>query len=239
MPIRTLQQLSDETRKLADAENKLARHPVADVTAVLNQSLQRLQELVSRNGHPYYMLSTVTLGLVLPSVGSPRQVFTSGAGGRFYSIMLKDGDDYWQLDDFTEQERAYWRSQPNGRPLVFRILNDTLLSSPDLTIEMYPAPDQAYGLELSLLPEFIPLVNLTDEFSDHFGWSEWATNDAAQKLCQKDDDKARFAMCADKKREIEAVIREMAPKKQRLRAPRRRNTRVHRLNDRATGRRSI
>lgn len=238
MPTKTLQQLSDETRKLSDTENKLSRHPVADVTAVVNQSLQRVQELVSRNGHPYYMVTTLTLGATLPNPGEPMQLFPLGAGGRFYSIMLNEGDEYWQLDDFPDTERAFWRSQSRGRPTVFRMMRSSVLTATEQIIEMYPIPDKAYGIEVMILPEFVELANPSDEFSDHFGWSEWATNDAAQKLCQKDNDRDRFAMCAAKKTEIEAEIARMAPKQQRLRVPRRRNTRLHRIHDGHTGRKT-
>jgi hypothetical protein len=234
VPIRTLQELSDQTRRLSDTENKDLRHTVAVVTYELNQSLQRLQEIVSRNGHSYYMVSTVTLGAVLPTVGSPEQIFTPGGGGRFYSIILNEGQEFWQLDDFPDSERAFWRAQPNGRPQVFRMI-ESVVGTVNV-IEMYPAPDKAYGVEVWILPEFIPLANPADEFSDHFGWSEWATNDAAQKLCQKDNDRDRFAMCAQKKVELEAEIARMAPKQQRVRVPRRRNTRLHRLADLAAGR---
>lgn len=235
MPVRTLQELSDETRELSDTEGKLTRHPVLRVTALVNQSLQRLQELVSRNGHLYYMVSSVTGPVVLPSVGTPQQVFPFGGSGRFYAVLLSEGEDFWQLDDLSPQELAFWRSQPDGRPVVFRVINSDPIT-PQQIIEMYPAPDKAYGFEGWVLPEFSPLVNQSDQFSDHFGWAEWATNDAAQKLCQKDNDRDRFAMCTQKKAELEAEIIRMGSKQSRVRPGRRRNTRIHRMNDRATGR---
>lgn len=236
MGARRLDELRAEVRNLSDSEGKLQRHPNADVTFNVNQSLQRLQELVSRNGHGYYMVSSVTGPFVLPSVGTPRQEFTLGAGGRIFTFMLGDGDEFWQLDDLAPADLAYWRAQPAGRPIVFRLITTDQVAPLQL-FELYPAPDKAYSWEMWVLPEFIPLVNDADEFSDHFGWSEWATSDAAQKICVKDKDQERFAMLAAKKLELEEKIAEMAPKQQRVKPVRRRDTRTARLFDAQTGRR--
>lgn len=235
MGVRRLDELRAEVRNLSDSEAKLQRHPDADVTFYVNQSLQRLQELVSRNGHGYYLTSSVTGPFVLPSVGTPRQEFTFAAGGRIYVFMLGDGDEFWQLDDLQQTEIAYWRAQQPGRPLVFRLLSADQIA-PEMVFEVYPAPDKAYTWEMWVLPEFIPLVADADEFSDHFGWSEWATSDAAQKICIKDKDNERFALLAAKKLELEQKISEAAPKQQRLRPVRRRDTRSNRLRDGYAGR---
>lgn len=237
MPIRTLEELRDTTRRFSDTEGKLLRHPDASVDADLNASLTRLRELVSRNGHTYYMAAAPFVSAVDP--GTPYQdeilgdVAIDVNRGRLYALILKDGEDHWQLDEFTDVELAHWKNQEPGPPIVFRMRGRVVSpgSVGEIEIEVYPVPDKAYVTEAYFLLEHIALEADDDPFDDPFAWAEWACADAAQKLCLKDNDRDRFALNATRKAEIEAEILRMAPKQQRARVPRRRNTRVHRMQD--------
>jgi hypothetical protein len=236
---RSLTDMRDEVRRFSDTESKTIRHPSATLTQMLNESLTRLREMVSRNGHSYYVNATPYVSAV--DIGTPYQDEILGDAaigakhGRLFALLLKDGDEYWQLDEFTDAELAFWKSQPQGRPVVFRIRGRTDTGGGEIEIELYPAPDRAYVSEAIFLLEHTPLVADEDLFDDPFAWSEWACADAAQKVCLKDNDRDRFAMLAQKKTEIEAEIERAAPKHQRVRVTRRRDTRSHRIRDNLAG----
>lgn len=237
--MRRFDELKGQARAFSDTVDKLIRHPEADVGQQVNESLTRLREIISRNGHGYYMAAAPYVSVL--DIGTPYQdeilgdVAIGTKRGRLFALLLKDGEEYWQLDEFTDVELSMWKNQQSGRPVVFRIRGRTDTGGGEIQIEVYPVPDKAYVTEAYFLLEHTPLVADADLFDDPFGWSEWACADAAQKICIKDNDRDRFAMLTQKKAELEAEIARSAPKQQRVRVPRRRNTRAHRLLDNAAG----
>lgn len=226
--VRSLTNLEDDVRRVADIRNSVTRHPQADVWRMINESCQTLREYVSDNGHEYYVLKetgTFTPGTaavqIQPFAGSgvtafmralAMDVIVNGRAQNMYEWSYEQRNDYGGSGASNEDKGVpvYWRLQQND-------------------VIVLPTPDAAYAWTFYYIPNHIDMSTGTDEFDGVAGWEEWIVWDCAAKVATRDKNTTLYQLATGERAKVEERIRKTAPKRARGRAGHRKDTRGRRI----------
>lgn len=202
----TLSTMISEIRFLADVKGLTVRHPDADLTRAINQSIQRFREKVSNIGIKRYLTSA-------------SGTFTAGATGdfAFTSLSLSSlspkcvrvyGLEYTINGRVTHMEEVDFASRNDfqrgdgvktGRPLAWAQFENE-------TLAILPASDGAYPYTIFYLPALADLVSSNDTFDGIAGWELWIQWDVLAKLITRDKYGQEYALCAQERELVWADI---------------------------------
>lgn len=208
---RRLDELRADLRKQFDLESMTARHPDANLTRAINQSIQEFREIISDAGLPYF-LTTSTNGATL-SVGAtspyPFGAVTVSAFSptilRLYGFDIKVGNIWVSLDPVNFDERNdrqgdWLTGSVTGQPRVFFLFNAA-------QVAYSPAADAAYEYKMYYLPPATDLSADADTFDGIAGWEEWVVFNAGSKMLLRDSQSEQYAVfSAERQRLLEGIL---------------------------------
>lgn len=208
---RRFDDLRADVRRLADIKGATARHPEADLKRMVNESCQRFRELVSDNGHEYYLTDSGSNPLTpgTATVNVPVDMI------RIYGIEITVDGSVRTLHPFSMAERNDYGgllgggADAQGVPAYYRVLGSL--------VYFMPTPDAAYLGRIWYLKTHTDLVNDADLFDGIAGWEEWIVWDCVCKVAVRDQDDTLYTMASTERAKYEAEIKTNAPK--RVRAP--------------------
>jgi len=226
---RTLTELLADVRYQADIENQTLRHTDANLTRLINQSWAAFRELICENGFPYY-LTSASGNFVAGTAGYA----VASDFARLYGVDVTVGGEVRSLAEHSIMERNEVLTTQQGCPVSFWL---RATASPPIMV-MQPIPDQAYAYTYYYLPQQTDLTTGANTIDGFNGWEDWIVFDVCLKVLTRDDDDEQFAKVLALKTQREAEIRRNAPKRSRLNAACRLDTRRMRRESRrksATG----
>lgn len=175
---RTLTNLLADIRYQADIEGLTQRHPDANLTRLINQSIQAFRLKISSAGHPYYL--TEASGT---TVADTDDYALPADFVALYGVDLVVGSQRISLEPYSLVERNDY-SDPivpgDGVPVMYRLQG--------ANIRLLPEPDAAYAYTLLYLPCGTDLSAAGDTFDGIAGWEDWIVLDVARKVLTRDDD---------------------------------------------------
>jgi len=209
---RTLTNLLADVRYQADVEGLTLRHPDANLTRAINQSIQEFREMLSENGSPYYLTSSTGPGStpVGPTSGlayGEVTITTPTDIVRIYGVDLTVGSRVVSLQPTSFNERNDCQGY-TSIPEKFFTYSTTKLG-------FLPAADAAYPIRIWYLPVGTDLSAGGDTFDGQVGWEEWVVFSAAVKLVTRDDYPERYGMLVAERDRIGAKILSAATKRVR------------------------
>lgn len=234
---RKISELEDMIRWQADQERAELRHTSAAIRRAANQSIQRFRELISDNGHPYYLTSQS--GLMTPGNASDDngQKFAWGLLDtesfdpepvRIYGLDITVNGVNEELDavEFRERNHYQFGNNENTIPVAFFGYDET-------KIGVLPPPDRAYPYTVWYLPVLPELTEDDDEFNPGVpGAEEWIIWDVMLKILNRDNYPQLIASARAERAELWADILHRARKHQRTGPPKRIDTRGRTRNKR-------
>ncbi len=211
MQSKTLTQIIAEVRSSSDTQSLTDRHPDADLTIYINDSIRALRGLVTSSGFPYFLTSTTPTTLagtqvtgeaysVIPWPPTALQVhgvdigFAGPSFGDWYSlrpitwVQRRDYSTGWGVNASIGAFAA---------PQVFAVMQlpqGSGASTVAGTIALFPAANSG-EYKVWYLPDFTDLT-APDVFLGLPDWHEWVIQDCVQKLAQRDDDQHETAQLA-------------------------------------------
>lgn len=222
---RTLANLRADVRFQADVEGATARHTDAQLTRLINQSIQAWREIISDAGHHYFL--TVTNTVV--NAGDTTVTFPgAGALSRIYGVDVEYDGEWRELFPFDLAERNKYEAGAGGNeqgiPTYYHVDYDST------AIRIIPECDGSYNVRFWCLTNHSDLSSDSDTFDGILGWEDWVVFDVAVRIAVRDanvNDNYQFLVAERDK--IERRIRDAAKKLQRDKPGRRLPTRERRL----------
>lgn len=219
---RQLSELRDDVRYLADIERATDRHPDADLTRLINQSVQAWRELVSDAGHTFFL--TIDSGTT--SAGSSTIALAAGYF-RVYGIDVEYQSEWRELYPYEFAERNKYESAiagtEQGVPVYYRPRYASTV------IDIMPTSDAAYNYRVHGLAVPTDLSNDADTFDGIAGWEDWVVYDVACKVATRDANvNDNYELLAAERAKIEQRIVSAAGKAQLDKPTRRIDTRGRR-----------
>jgi len=227
---RRLDELRDDLRKQFDLESMTARHPNANLTRALNQSIQEFREIVSDAGHPYFLVQstgTLALGATSPYPFGALTVSSLSPGFlRPYGFDVKVGNVWTSLEPVNFEERNDWQGDwlsgsTTGQPRAFFLFNASQLA-------YAPASNAAYPYILYYLPVHTDLSADGDTFDGIAGWEEWVVFNAGNKLLLRDYQSEQIVVFAAERDRLMQTILSRVNHRQRAGATKRTDVRGRR-----------
>lgn len=225
---RTMTEMVSDLRIAADIVNRVTRHPTTQLERWLNESIQRLREIASDNGHEYYLKQHDTGGI------------TSGAKFaalpddflRMYGVDVIDGETSWSLEEYSLRERNNYGGtfsgvDERGPPSFYRLLGKTATGTENICVFM-PRPDRAYSCFFWYLPVWADITGVST-FDGVAGWEDWVKWDCCCKVAARDKNDTLYNMAAGERAKLEALIVKTAPRRNRTSGGRRLDTRMARI----------
>lgn len=219
---RRLDDMRSDIRRAADIGNATVRHPNANLTRIINESIQRLREKVSDNGHTYYLKSVT--GTVAAGASS---IDLSGVADflRAYALDIQVDGAFMPAEEFDLRERNLFgglgATDPDtGIPLFWMLRAST--------IELMPKADAAYPYKLWYLPTWTDLTADSDTFDGVAGWEDWVKWDGCVEIAVRDKNTLLYELASAERSSREQLITKTAPKRTRLRVGKRKDTRAAR-----------
>ncbi len=215
MQSKTLTQIIAEVRSASDTQSLAERHPDADLTIYINDSIRSLRGLVTSSGFPYFLEATAPATLVgtavtgedysvIPFPPTALQIhgIDVGFAGPSYG-------DWYTLRPITWAQRrdnsTGWGINANvgafAAPRVFAVMQlpfGTGAATTPGTIALFPAAN-AGQYKVWFLGDFTDLT-ANDVFLGLPDWHEWIIQDVVEKLAQRDDDQHETAVIAQQRR---------------------------------------
>lgn len=175
---RSLTNLLADVRYQADIEGLTTRHTDANLTRLINQSIQAFRLKISTAGHPYYLTeSTGTTTAGTSDYALPADFV------QLYAVDLTVGTQTISLSEYSIVERNDYSSPVvpgDGVPVMYRLQASNM--------RLLPTPDAAYSYKLLYLPVGTDLSGASDNFDGIAGWEDWIVFDVARKVLSRDDD---------------------------------------------------
>ena len=206
--VRDFDALVDDIQRLADIRNNDTRHPQADVVRMANESIQRMREIISENGHEYYLTSTSsTIAAGANSISLPSGCL------RVYGLdMIDQGRqvslDEWQFAERNDYGGAAGPSATLGRPQAWRAQGDGLA--------LIPPADATYTYVLWYLPALTDYAYGSGATVDGFaGWEEWVVWDCCCKIAVRDKNDKLYALASSERAKLEQFMTKTAPRRSR------------------------
>ncbi len=181
---RTLTNLIADVRRVADLDGMTARHPDANITRELNQSIQAFRRMVT-GWCDYYVLNNVAALTV--AAGSDR---VSGADltamVRLYGLDIQIGNEWRELFPYSIAERNRYQADTAGTgiPTYYREYLGTTTTSFD--IKVIPTADATYTMRSWHLTAGVDLSLGADVFDGISGWEDWIIYDTAIRCATRD-----------------------------------------------------
>lgn len=232
---RALSDMRSDVRIAADCVNQTNRHPNSQLTRWINESIQRLREMVTLSGDGYY----VKAYSASVSANDPFVVSHVSLTGFIRIIkMVVEVDDrnhtvhpaqLGELEDFGGI--APGNSGMQGPPQYYWVFGDPTATSgggSDLKIAVLPNPDRAYDLTLMVLPTHTDLSADGDVFDGVAGWEDWVRWDVCCKIAVRDKNAELYQMASTERAKVEAIVSSTAHRRQNPGAWRRVDTRGRR-----------
>ncbi len=205
---RSLVQLRADVRTAADIGNALTRWPNATLDRLINESIQELRELVSENGHDYYL--KVSASVI--SAGDDRITMDSDFL-RVKGIDIDVNGESVALEEFQLSERnAYGGTlvtgAERGTPVAYRLVqgNDIPGNIPDVEALLMPVSDRTYPYRVWYLPAWQDLVDDGDLFDGVADWERWVVWDVCCKIGTTDKNVTLFQMASSERDKKRAAI---------------------------------
>lgn len=205
---RTLGQLIDDARDIADRGGATQRHTDARVTRYLNQAIQRWSLEVNYSGHSW----TVTAASGTTTSSTNEYALPSDFV-QAYSVELIDDNVEYMLQPFERLERTdfeahYLTIQEQGRPIWFRLDGSN--------ITLLPEPDAQYTYVIRYLAAPTDLAATADTLDGIAGWEDWVVHRAALAMLTKDNDPEHYQLVRAEFGEIDNEMKRHARKKSRV-----------------------
>jgi hypothetical protein len=227
---RRISELEAMVRWQADQDRAQLRHTSPDLRRAINQSIQRFRELISDNGHPYFLKSHS--GELVPGTASDDngQRYAWGVLDtatiepeviRIYGLDITVDQVNEELDavEFRERNLYQYRTNSSAPPVAFFGYDETKLG-------ILPPPNRAYPFTLWYLPKLPDLLEDDDEFNPGLpGAEEWIVWDVCHKILNRDNYPQLIAACAMERDKLMIDILHRASKHQRTGPPKRLDTR--------------
>lgn len=225
---RTLDEMVADVRYRADVQDNDARHPLANVRRLINESWQTLRELLSDQGYPHFLKAksgTVTVGEIVPdAVGNPSLTAAFGTidfpddAIRIYALHVQLNGRIVALEPVSFQGLQDYQctffdsGNRRGDPYGFFPYNVGTESSASVTagkIAIVPAPDAAIGYTVWYLPIWVDLATGAHVFNSLAGFEQWVIWDCVIKISARDNDaKAMYAIAVEERRsEFERILK--------------------------------
>ncbi len=203
---RTLLQMRTRVRKLADCvgDTTTGRHTNTEINTMINESWQAMRELVSDNGHQFYLkpaIATMTAGATSPypfgTISMPSDCV------RVFGLDVQaSAADVRSLTPISFSERNEFvgtYGQTTGVPCSFYIFSVGVESTTSVTpgtIAIFPPPAAGYQYTLWYLPSWTDITTDAWVFDGVAGWDDWVSWDCVLKLAATDNDMAATAQLA-------------------------------------------
>lgn len=203
----TLTVLLSDVRTKGDFAGAQVRHTDAQITRLLNQSIQLFRERISDEGSTHYLVAsngTLGVGPTSPypfyqldlSAVSPSLVRTYGIDVTF------PGGNVETLQRVPFEDRAkYGTTQQGGRPVAWAHFRTD-------QVAILPASDTAYAYTVWYLPKFTDLSAGSDTFDGVAGWEDFIVWDVVAQLIARDQFPQAFGIAESRRNTVwENIIR--------------------------------
>lgn len=203
----TLTVLLAQVRYLGNIQGMTARHPDADLTRAINQSIQHFREKVSAHGVRNYLVSTT--GTITAGATSPYSYTELDLSAKSPAIVRVFGLDITiqgrvipleQIDFDSRNDFQDWGTVSLTRePLAYANVSQAKLA-------IFPASNGTYPYTCWYLPVLADLVSGSDTFDGVVGWEEWVVWDVLLKILQRDEYAAIVAQATAERDRVWADI---------------------------------
>lgn len=209
--------MRSDVRIAADIGNALTRWPDAALNRLINESIQELRELVSENGHDYYLKHVATV----VSAGDDRITLNSDFL-RVKGIDIDVNGESIALEEFQFSERNNYggtmvTGAERGTPVAYRIVMgaDAVGTVADVEALLMPVSDATYPVHIWYLPVWADLTADGHLFDGVAGWEDWVKWDVCCKIGTSDKNVTLYQMADAERGKKQATI----GKKSHRRAP--------------------
>lgn len=174
---RTLVQLRDEARQLANMENSEFASD-AEVNRYVNSAIRDLYDkLVQARGEQYYRVTEN-----LTTTADQSTVALSGLSSDFYKLLgidLQLSGRWLEMRAMDFHHRNNFQLSTTGRPIAY------LIKGADL--EFFPTPGAVYTIRVHYLPLPTTLSLDADTFDGINGWEDWVVKTVGMWLLLKEE----------------------------------------------------
>ncbi len=189
----------------ADVGGATVRHTAAQITRLINQSIQMFRERISDEGSTHYLepySGTLGIGptspyafyqLDLSSGPSPALVRTYGVDVTIDGVVHK-------LDHVPFESRNDYGTIAGGsRPVAWCHFKTA-------QVGILPASSAAYPFTVWYLPKLADLAADSDTFDGVAGWEEWVVWDVVCQIIARDQFPQAFAIAEQRRAEVEQRV---------------------------------
>lgn len=205
MQSKTLTQIIAEVRSQSDTQSLTDRHPDADLTIAVNDSIRSLRGMVTSRGFPYFLSATSAADLAGTQVSGEQysSVPWPPTATQVHGIDVETASgagDWRPLRPITwgqRRDRPGLYPSTTGCPEEFAVLTLPQGSGASTTagaIALFPAGSSG-RYKIWFLSEFVDLT-ASDVFLALPDWHEWVIQDVVERLAQRDDDQHETAQIA-------------------------------------------
>jgi hypothetical protein len=214
MQSKTLTQLIADVRFISDTEGLTLRHPDADLTLRINESIRALRALVTTSGLPYFLTNTTSATLAGTQITgeSYSEVPWPSTAVQIHGVDVEfagSSGDWYPLQPITWVQRRTYAYGRDGSPCAFAVRAVPQGSGSATTagvIAIFPAAT-AGSYKIWYLSDFTDLASGTDVFLGLPEWHSWVINDVARTLAERDDDQREtYSIATAKQAEAEARL---------------------------------
>lgn len=204
----TLSTLREDIRLQADIVGATTRHTSAQLTRLINQSIQAFREDVSNEGNTHYLVSTsgtLSVGATSPHGFQILDVSAvSPAVVRTYGLDVTIDGTVVSLEHRPFVERTAFGGPNNtGQPCTWAHYQTA-------KIAIQPPPDQAYSYTLWYLPVLADLSADADTFDGVAGWEMWIVWDVVLRLLIRDQQSTAYQTAKAERDAVTARIKAQA-----------------------------
>ncbi len=205
--------MQSQVRLHASLEGLEARYTAAKLIELFMPHYQRYREFVSREGHPHFLteesltsalqdLQSATLddALIIHDIGVELD------GGTETSIVRLDPIQGTEIHQFGGS---------TGTPRYYRVKSDP--EDGDVTIKVYPKPDQSYTYQINYLKEF---DTTKTTYPVHGGWDKLPILYTVLDCLRRERDVQSIQVVAAEISKLETDIKKSAQRLSRRRSQR-------------------
>lgn len=209
MQSKTLTQLIAAVRSASDTQSLTDRHPDADLTIAINDSIRSLRGLVTSSGFPYFLSVTTATAMAGTQVADEQysSIPWPATATQVHGIDVETASgagDWRPLRPITwgqRRDRPGLYPSTTGVPEEFAVLTLPQGSGAATvagSIALFPAGSSG-NYKVWFLTEFTDLT-AADVFLGLPDWHEWIVSDVVERLAQRDDDQHETARIAVERR---------------------------------------